>query len=169
MRLFKWLLVSIFLTIPAFAGELKEHKKNLNGIVGKIRAKEGEILGLVEKKKKTEDQKEMSEILDGLVKTHKDAQKFQADLDKELEHIRYEHPEEGTDIEREFRSYRLKTLNEYESEGGLDGKLTELKTKVKNKYGEPVSGKPPPTAEPTYKTKRDEQAERDKKRIKLIK
>lgn len=171
MRSFKWLAISILIvSTPTLARELKEHRKVLTTLVGKVRAKEGEIADLIQKKKTTQDQKEMSVILDSLVKTHKEVEGLYQDLDKEMQHIRYEHPEEGTDIERQFRSYRLKTLNEYEAEGGIDGKLTDLKDKVKRKYGEPTSGPTAaPTAEPVYKTKHDEQVERDKKRIKLSK
>ncbi|MEQ1877947.1 MAG: hypothetical protein ABL958_14995 [Bdellovibrionia bacterium] len=174
MRSFRWRAISFALALVSsqtFAGNLTEHNKAILNLIGKIRAKETEIAELIVKKRTTTDQQEMSEILDKLAKSHKDFVKHHADLDKEEQHKKYEHPEQENAADRQYRAMRVKTLQEFEQEGGIDGRLTELKEKVKKKYGEPQSGQPAPqpSTVPVYKTKLDEQAERDKKRIKLSK
>jgi hypothetical protein len=167
MRLCNLLLSSILvLSFGAEAREWELHSAGLKATVGKIRSKENSIAELIQLKKVTTDQAKMSELLTKLTVEHKELSGLYHDFETEKQHIRFEHPEEGPKVDRQYRPLKLKTLDEFEAEGGIDGKLSELKNKVKKKYGEPVSDKPvPPPNE--AQIKKDEQAEKDKKRIKL--
>lgn len=146
-----------------------EHSVSINASIAKIRTKETHILELIQKKKTIKEQEAMSEVLSELNKEHKELTKLWEDFVKERQHIRFEHPEEGSKAERQYRNLKLKSLHDMEAEGGLDGKLNDLKAKVKEHYGEPLSAKPTARPETKPSPEKSESEEKEKKRIKLSK
>jgi hypothetical protein len=169
MPSYKWFAISFLFVCIAEAGEWDKHTVSLRASVGKIRAKESEIAQLIEVKKNVTDQQQMSEILVKITKEHKELVKFYDEFEKEKQHIRFEHPEEGAKLDRQYRSQKLKSVADFEFEGGIDGRLTELKEKVKKKYGEPANPHPVETPYVPMQKKKAEEAEREAKRIKLSK
>ncbi|HEX4925223.1 MAG TPA: hypothetical protein VFV50_14110 [Bdellovibrionales bacterium] len=183
MRSYKWPVTEILLSascaaivgaalLPAGgarAGDWSQHEVSIRQTALKIQAKEQSIVQLIEAKKTITDQQQMSETLTKISAEHKELEKLYDDFNKERTHTRFEHPEQGARLDRQYRPLRLKTLNEFETEGGIDGRLTELKKKVSQKYGEPVKPQPQATPYVPTRNKAAEDAEREKKRIKLSK
>jgi hypothetical protein len=173
MQLPKWIWISALLLMmsvrQAGASEWDTHSVSLRASIGKIRVQESRIAELIQKKKTVTTPDEMGHVLANITKEHKELTRFYEDFEKERQHIRFEHPEEGAKTERQYRAYRLKSVHEMEAEGGIDGKLNDLKSKVKQHYGEPISAKPTAPPEKKITAEKSAQEEKEKKRIKLSK
>lgn len=150
------ILLTFFISQKSLALEWDAHLASQKASVEKIRAQEKVIYDLIEQKKSTKDNDKISKILEELVKEHNKLSELYDEFEKEKYHIKYEHPEEGSTIERRYSPYKLKTLQEFESEGGIDGRLSQIKPRVLKKYGDPI---PPETKE---KSEKKEQKEKQK-------
>lgn len=181
MQSFKWpetkqtqhvlaVVIAGLLVCPILqAGEWSQHEVSIRQTALKIQAKEQSLTQLIEAKKTITDQQQMSETLQKISKEHEELEKVYGEFNKERAHTRFEHPEQGQRLDRQYKPLRLKTLNEFEAEGGIDGRLTELKKKVSTKYGEPAKTEPAATPYVPLRNKAAEDAEREKKRIRLSK
>jgi hypothetical protein len=125
-----------FLCSIANAEQWARHEVNLKGYQLQIIHGEDELRELIAKKKQIRDPKERDEILKEIIKKNAELRKSFHELKAEEEHIRFQHPEKGDDTVRKYRHLRLKSIEELENEVGVDGQLSRLKSKVKNKYGE---------------------------------
>jgi len=142
----------------AYAGEWSAHEANLKTQIVRIREKEKKIRELIEEKKKTRNKDDVEKLLGEIQKEHKELTKIYKEFDQEREHVRFEHPEHGDKTDRKYQAYKLKSLDDFEQEGGIDGKLNKTKIKMLERYGVPLSeatkkkqaeiAKPSPTADP---------------------
>jgi len=158
----KILLLSLFVALTAGAREWDAHEVSLRSQIEKIREKEKKITELITQKNTTKDDEKLKPILADLQKEYKALQKMYEEWETEKRHVRFEHPDQGVNIERKYRAYKIRSIEEMENEMGTDGRLTRLKTKVMRKYGEPVSETPavsspatPPTPPPEVKKEPD--------------
>ena len=110
------------------------HEVNLKGYQIQITNGEEEMRALIAKKKINTDLKIRDEILKEIIQKNEDLKKTFREMKTEEEHIRFQHPEKGDETVRKYRHLRLKSIEELENEVGLDGQLSRLKNKVKNKY-----------------------------------
>ncbi len=127
------LVVTIFFGILASADEWEHHKTNLQKLSGEIEANEKELKELIAKKKHSKQSPELLKEIEG---KHRAAEKTLTEYNKEVEHVKYRHP--GREAEQETRSYSIitpRTVEDLESDIGIDGKLDKLKQKMKKQYG----------------------------------
>jgi hypothetical protein len=103
--------------------------------VQKIREKEKKISDIIRAKNAEKDQEKLQPLLADLQKEYKELEKLYKDLDDEKRHIRFEHPDKGVEVERKYRAYKIRSIEDMENELGTDGKLSRLKQKVFLKYG----------------------------------
>jgi DNA polymerase II small subunit/DNA polymerase delta subunit B len=118
----------------AMAESWGRHEVNLKGYQIKIRNSEDELRELIAKKNSNRNPKVRDEILKEIIQKSEDLKKTFADMKSEEEHIRFQHPEKGDETERKYRHLRLKSVKDLENEVGVDGQLSRLKAKVKDKY-----------------------------------
>jgi hypothetical protein len=119
----------------AFAKEWLVHKTNMNLYDSDIAKHEGEIKALIEQKRKTEDPAELRVITQAMVDNHKEIEKIDKKRREEILHMRFQHPEKGEHIKREYTRGKIKTLEEMENEFGLDAKLNRVQAKIRQTYG----------------------------------
>lgn len=130
-----FLLLVMSVSSLSQAREWDAHDVSLRASIEKIRGKEAKIGELIQEKNHPKNPDGQKAILDELAKEYKDLEKLYSEFETEKRHVRFEHPEQGLKTERKYRAYRIKSLEEYESEGGVEGRLNEVKLKVLNKYG----------------------------------
>lgn len=126
-------LIFVGLT-SAYGKEWGVHQGNLRGWVGKIQSKEDEIKKLILEKQHTKDKDKQKEVMDKLVEVHKGLTKDYKDFEEERNHARFQHPDKGQDLEKKYRPFRLRSIEEIEGDMGLDGKLNRLKSKIERVY-----------------------------------
>lgn len=142
MKNFVILLAVAFCSIPAFAAKWQQHDASIKMTVVKIKTLEETRDKLIHEKEHTRDNKRLDGIIAELTNNHKELEKAYDEFSKEQEHIRFEHPEQGDSMERKYRRFRLKSVEEREEEMGLDGKLNAIKAKMDRTYG---NNKPKPS------------------------
>lgn len=145
------------LIIPAFANDWSIHQSNLKGMIAKIRTHEKKIFELSEEKGKTRDPNRLNEIFVAIKGEHGKLKTAYKDFEAEKNHVRFEHPAEGDATEKKYHRYRLRTVEQIESEGGVDGRINQVSGTIRSTYqGE---GAPVPTddeLDPECNCKREE-------------
>ncbi len=120
--------------------EMNKLKSDNERILAEARLERDKLL---KEKAVTRENARMEAILKELTKIYKDISKTYEEFEKEKDHIKFEHPEKGDAVERKYKRYRPKSVEEREAEAGLNGKLTRTKTRVQKTYhkdGEAVEG-----------------------------
>jgi hypothetical protein len=146
----KLLWVSLFLfCLPVFAREWAAHEVSLRSQIDKIREKEKKIGELIHLKNETKEDAKLKPLLAEIKKEYGDLEKFYKELEEEKRHVRFEHPDQGMDVERKYRAFKIRTIEDMENEIGTEGRLSRLKSKVLKKYGvEPTPAQEPVVEEP---------------------
>lgn len=133
-------LFLIFIPVSTVvAGDWQFHLTNLTMRQSKIRALESEVRELLHHKKETEDPVQLKVIADEIAAKYAELAKVSKEFRDEYAHVRFKHPDRGDDDERKYSRYQLKTLEQLETESGLDGKLDHIKKKVADTFGAPAS------------------------------
>lgn len=113
---------------------------------------------IAHKNEEKEDAK-LKPMLAALKKEYEELEKYYKDLEEEKRHVRFEHPDQGVEIERKYRAYKIRSIEDMENEIGTEGRLSRLKSKVLRKYGtEPTPEKVEAPAEEA--PKKEERAEK---------
>ena len=116
------------------AGDWSGHEQKLLVLNTKIAALENELHEMIERKDSVDDPAGLKELLQDMVKKHKELQETARDREAELVHMRFQHPEKGDLNKREYSRYQVKSLEQMEEDQDLDGKLTRIKSMVELKY-----------------------------------
>lgn len=135
----KIIIYSFVMVLSAWGREWAAHEVSLRAQVDKIREKEKKITEIIEEKNKEKDEVKLKGHLHEIQKEHKELEKLYKDLEEEKRHVRFEHPDQGVEVERKYLAYKIRSIEDMESEVGTDGKLGRLKAKVLKKYGGPLS------------------------------
>jgi hypothetical protein len=123
----------------AESDDWSKHEANLNNYAGRINSMQEEIHDLIVKKNQNKDPSKRDAMLDEIKKKDETLKTLYKSYHDEKDQILYEHPEQGDTSERKYRHVKMKTLEEMESEPGVDGQLTRLKAKVDETYPEKKS------------------------------
>ena len=125
------LLAAVFL-LPALASAdpWSEHAARLPAFAKKLEDLEKETKELLEQKKAAEEPAALRDIIKQLSEKEKAMAEAAKAYESERLHIRFKHPDRADVIERQYVHYKLKSLDELESEIGIDGRLDRLKAKV---------------------------------------
>ncbi len=129
-------LVVAFVGMSARAEEnYTSHQLKLVALMAKVHSKEDVILGLLEEKSHAKHAGQLNEIASQLATEHKELRVLVDDYEKERNIIRYRFPEMNSDEERKYRRITVKSIEDIESEIGLDKQLDETKKKMRLHYG----------------------------------
>lgn len=137
------LLTVLLLAEPLQAGTWSQHQGSVNGARDRVVSKEEEIAKLAREKKGASPEKTKT-ILAEILKKQGEIKQVRESLAKEREHVRFEHPERGDQFEKVIVQLKPKTLEEIQSEVGLEKRLSTLRLQVAKTYL-----KPSPTPDPT--------------------
>lgn len=153
MRLHKWVLskkVSCFrmvlmaactiFSVGVRAGDWSGHLNHLRSSESRIHALEADINHLIESKHHTKGA-ELNGILAEIASKYRDLKAAVKEREQEITHVRYQHPEKGDNEKRKYTRYQMKTLEQFEEDLSLEGKLDRLKYKVRSQFQVPVAEK----------------------------
>ncbi len=155
----KQITLLLLLGAPALAREWAAHEVSLRTQVGKIREKEGKIAEIIHEKDKEKDDEKRTHLLTELAKEYKELQKLYKDLDEEKRDVRFKHPDQGLEVERKYQSYKIKSIEDIETEVGTEGKLSRLKMKVIRKYGSSLDEPSTPVEKAPVEAKEHEKSQ----------
>ena len=112
------------------------HQRNIRAYEKKIETHQNAVRDLIQKKKTLKDPKELQATVKSMVEEHGKLKAEIGKRDKEIKHMRFRHPEKGQEFDHKYyKTYRFKTLAEYEDENDLPAKLTRLHQKIKRHFG----------------------------------
>lgn len=124
----------LILSFPTtYAHDWKYHLTTLPNFLASVRLHEKNIMTLIDQKKQTSDRKRLKEIRNLLIKEYTSLQQSVDRLEKEKNHVRFEHPDEGEEIVKEY-TYTLESVPVVEKEYGLDKRLSDLVSKIRSVY-----------------------------------
>ena len=156
MRSPKWKvlkLISVFLpmvlfSLSSFAFDTwVDHSGRLVGLSKQIETIENDIRAIVEEKHKTEDPKQLKEMIDTIAAKHKSLVDVAKDYEVELNQVRFKFPERAEKLDKKYVHYHIKSIQDMEKEMGLDGRLDHLKTRVLATFPIPQAAESKPEGE----------------------
>lgn len=152
MKNLKIIILILFISTISIAGSYYSHTIEMETLEGKIRTNQRKMLALIEEKKHTTNPEKIQEILAQIVESHKTATKALKKLRELKNHVKYEHPEKGQEVEEKYRRYNEKNWSDFEKDAGLEKVLDQalktmdqkysLEKKKQNLEPEPIQKKP---------------------------
>lgn len=124
-------------TSGAHASEWSRHEGSLKQTTIKINNLQDDIIALSHKRNAEADINKKEELLEEAKKKYIELKNAHRDLLKEMEHVRFEHPEKGDKSLKEYKHVKLKKMEEIENDNSIDGQMLRLKSKAEQKYGAP--------------------------------
>ena len=124
-------LPTVFISFSAFATDSwAEHSGRLVALSKQIESIENDIHASVEEKRKTEEPKQLKEIIESIAAKHKSLTDVAKDYEVELNLVRFRFPERAEKLDRKYVHYHIKSIQDMEKEMGLDGRLDHAKVRV---------------------------------------
>ncbi len=107
-----------------------DHESRLTSLMTKIRSFEKEIADMIESKQRIENSEQVRILTQQIAFKYSDLAKVIKEYEAERLHVRFQHPDRDSELEREYRTHRLKSLDEIETAFGLDGRLDRIRRQV---------------------------------------
>lgn len=132
LAIFALAFVFAFVLWPAVtqADPWAQHKDRLPALAHKLQENESAIRHLLAEKKHVDDPAQVHEIMRELIEKHKALAQASKEYEDERLHVRFKHPDLASVVERRYKRYQLKSIEELGNVSGLDGRLDQLKAKV---------------------------------------
>jgi hypothetical protein len=136
-------LTGLLLCLPslAIAGGWTEHSIRLGQLKVQIETAEKEIQELIEEKQHTKDEEHIFAIMHRISEHHKAIEKYAHTYEEERQHVRFEHPEKNDQIDRVYKRQRAKSVDQLESEIGIEVRLDRVRDRVLAKFPIPEDKK----------------------------
>lgn len=130
-----WIFACLLLVIPqsGIAGNWAVHASDLRAKIALIQQLEGDIEKAIEQKNQQKSG-DNTAVLQLIVDKHKELTKTVEEYNELRNHVRFEHPEQGDETERKYRSHQLRSLDEFEQAVGIYGKLDRVKLQLRRVY-----------------------------------
>ncbi len=119
-----------FVASSASARTWYEITSHLGQLGKQVETYENEIRALIQKKKHTNDEKEIAAIIVQLGEQQKLLEKVSKTYEQERQESRFEYPERNDQLDRTYVRHELKTLDDFEHEKSLDSQLDEIREHV---------------------------------------
>lgn len=119
---------------PADARPWNEHTNRLMTLSRQMENGEQEIHTLILEKRRTYDAKKVADILRQIEEKHKAIRKAWKDYEEERQHVRFEHPEKNDQLDKTYVRHELRSLEDLESDLGIDARLDRVKARVLAKF-----------------------------------
>lgn len=132
---------TLFVVLLLFAGSAWAGREGYLTTVQKYRTLKTKIVNvetninqLIIEKSETKDLEKKENMLREITETHKELTKLYGEFDELERELRFRYPEKNNEGDRHYRLFRLRSLQQMEADLGLDGKLDQLRAKVRAKY-----------------------------------
>ncbi len=110
---------------------------------------EDKIKEALTQKSRIKDAEQKELLLQQVRRDHQELKKIYQEYEELEREIRFRYPEKEDDDPRQYRLFRLRSLEQMEQELGLDGQLDSLRAKIRQKYPSPEkAGEAPSKAHP---------------------
>lgn len=109
----------------------------LQTLKAKIQAKEKVVTDLIVAKAKEKDPQKSREIVKNLTTEHKDLQTSVAEYEQQRNLLKYRFPEKGMRDDRSYRRLEARSIEEMETQVGLDGVLLKTVNRIREQYRDP--------------------------------
>lgn len=130
-----FLIALLLLTGGAMAAEWGDHEQNLMGLGTRIHALRTGLSGLLQQSALTVDPEVKRALMAEILKIENELRTETEKMNRELEHIRYEHPERGQDFKPLVTEFNLELPDILSASPRLDELLKESKELVEMLYG----------------------------------
>ena len=115
-----------------------EVQAKVSGLEAKIRSAEEEIGKLITEKQHTTSPERTTQIVNEMVKLHREMQTNVREYDQQRSLLKYRYPEKGVGGEkREYERIEVKTLDEMEDSLSLSSSVNKTLKKVRTQYEKP--------------------------------
>lgn len=121
----------------AHAGPWPEHLAKIQKLKSEIDALEGEIKHMIHEKRGSHVESSVREITEEIAAKYKTLKEASDKLEEETTHIRFKHPEQADQLDRKYARHHLKSIDDLESEVGIDGRLDRIKRRVAETFPTP--------------------------------
>lgn len=120
----------------------------LQTLKAKVHAKEAVVMGLIAAKAKEKDPQKAREIVKNLTVEHKDLQAQIEEYEKQRNLLKYRFPEKGMKDDRSYQRMEARSVEEMETQVGLDRVLQNTVQRIREQYGsgEAVTGERVPAS-----------------------
>jgi hypothetical protein len=150
MFILRVVLISLFILSTAQAQESNEANKKVDKlppwteiqnrlaqIESRMKMKNDAIAKLIEEKQKLPgNSPRVKEVINSMISEHKELQKLASDYEKEKTILNFRYPEKAAKAGRKYGPVEVKTLEEMETEMGIDGRLSRNMKKLRGQYGD---------------------------------
>ena len=110
-------------------------QNDLNSLQAKVKAKQESIRGLVNEKNRVQDPKQVKQILDTMAAEYKEMRKLTEEYEKQRTILLFRYPDKGKVGSRSYEKIQLKSLEDMDTEFGVEGRLNKGLKKMRQQYG----------------------------------
>lgn len=110
-------------------------QNDLNSLQAKVKAKQESIRGLVTEKNRVQDPKQVKQILDTMTAEYKEMRKLTEEYEKQRTILLFRYPDKGKVGSRSYEKILLKSLEDMDTEFGVEGRLNKGLKKMRQQYG----------------------------------
>ncbi len=130
-------LVALLPQSFAHAGPWPEHLAKISKLKSEVDALEGEIKHMIHEKREMHVDSEVRALTEEIATKYKSLKEASDKLEEETTHIRFKHPEQADQLDRKYTRHHLKSIDDLESEVGIDGRLDRIKRRVEATFPTP--------------------------------
>lgn len=137
--------------------ELMELEKQISTTAAKITAKNSSVTELIKQKQHETNPEKLAETIKLLQQEHRELNALIKEHSTQVGILQYRYPERGISLQRKYKRFNAKSLEEMEKSLGLEGHLKRSRDKINRVYGVDTS-KPKTNVKTTTETKTDKES-----------
>lgn len=137
--------------------ELMDLEKQISTTSAKITAKNTSVTDLIKQKQTETDPEKLAEILKLLQQEHRELNTLIKEHSTQVGVLQYRYPERGLSLQRKYKRFNAKSLEEMEKSLGLEGHLKRSRDRINRVYGVDTS-KPKANSKNKQETKSDKES-----------
>lgn len=123
----------------------------ITSLASKVTTLQADIKDLIKKKRATSNRAQLDIIWEEISAKHKELEDAVRQYMKEANRARFDFPDKGSMLQKKYRYVRMKSIDEMESEVGIEAKLTHGVDQVQRVYRGVPKNTPVPTPTPGIK------------------
>lgn len=115
--------------------EWMELTSQISGLKNKIKSKEESIKEIIKHKHHAKSKAEAEHAVNNLKEEHKELMKLEEEYNQNIQLMKYRYPDVGLTEKRKYERVKVKSLEDYEEQMTLEGKIKQSVQKIQEHYG----------------------------------
>ncbi|NUM59691.1 MAG: hypothetical protein HUU56_13710 [Bdellovibrionaceae bacterium] len=107
----------------------------ISGLKTKIKSKEESIKEIIKHKHHAKSKAEAEHAVNNLKEEHKELMKLEEEYNQNIQLMKYRYPDVGLTEKRKYERVKVKSLEDYEEQMTLEGKIKQSVQKIQEHYG----------------------------------